>query len=71
MTPFPLLVLGFSDYNIVKPYTNSTKHPHAKILKSEITRDDEAPQMVEFSSCGPNPINIRTCGRVDQHGPFV
>ncbi|MED6173272.1 hypothetical protein PIB30_057795 [Stylosanthes scabra] len=55
--PFlPLLTLSEKDYEFVKSYKNSTKDPRAEILKSETTRDDDAPKVAAFSSRGPNPI---------------
>ncbi|MED6157212.1 hypothetical protein PIB30_021205 [Stylosanthes scabra] len=52
----PLLTLSEKDYVFVKSYRNSTKDPRAQILKSEITRNDNAPKVAAFSSRGPNPI---------------
>ncbi|CAJ2665122.1 unnamed protein product [Trifolium pratense] len=53
----PSLNLKTKDFVQVQSYTNSTKHPVAQILKSEIFHDtNAAPQVPIFSSRGPNPF---------------
>ncbi|XP_057733916.1 subtilisin-like protease SBT4.3 [Arachis stenosperma] len=54
-TLMPSVTLLQKDYAIVKSYKNSTKHPSAKILKSESAQDHNAPKVVAFSGRGPNP----------------
>ncbi|KAL1813701.1 hypothetical protein ACET3Z_023766 [Daucus carota] len=50
----PVSRLSIEDFSLVEAYLNSTKKPHAKILKSEVIGDWEAPVVAPFSSRGPN-----------------
>ncbi|XP_061998862.1 subtilisin-like protease SBT4.3 [Rosa rugosa] len=50
----PAVALRDEEYIVVKSYMNSTKHPRANILRSEIIKDDFAPMVASFSSRGPN-----------------
>ncbi|MCH84379.1 subtilisin-like serine protease, partial [Trifolium medium] len=52
----PSLNLETNDFVQVKSYTNSTKHPMAEILKSEIFHDTNSPKVIHFSSRGPNHL---------------
>jgi subtilisin family serine protease len=52
----PSLNLETNDFVQVKFYTNFTKYPVAKILKSEIFHDTNSPKVVYFSSRGPNNL---------------
>ncbi|KAM7464548.1 hypothetical protein LguiA_032669 [Lonicera macranthoides] len=52
----PASVLPVQDIAVIQAYINSTKMPRANILKSESTRDFEAPVVAPFSSRGPNKI---------------
>ncbi|XP_058754025.1 subtilisin-like protease SBT4.3 [Vicia villosa] len=56
VSQIPSVNLDSKDYGIVQSYTNSTKSPIAKILKSEIFHDSTAPRIASFSSCGPNSV---------------
>uniref|UniRef100_A0A2N9HU45 Subtilisin-like protease fibronectin type-III domain-containing protein n=1 Tax=Fagus sylvatica TaxID=28930 RepID=A0A2N9HU45_FAGSY len=50
----PTLILSVDNHAIVTSYINSTKDPHATILKSEAIKDGDAPEIALFSSRGPN-----------------
>uniref|UniRef100_A0A162B3L1 Uncharacterized protein n=1 Tax=Daucus carota subsp. sativus TaxID=79200 RepID=A0A162B3L1_DAUCS len=50
----PVSRLSIEDFSVVDAYLNSTKNPHANILRSEVLRDLEAPVIAPFSSRGPN-----------------
>ncbi|XP_019435138.1 PREDICTED: subtilisin-like protease SBT4.8 [Lupinus angustifolius] len=56
VTPLPSLLLQPIEYEQLKSYTYSNKIPKAEILKSETTRDINAPKVADFSSRGPNKI---------------
>uniref|UniRef100_A0A2N9IT11 Inhibitor I9 domain-containing protein n=1 Tax=Fagus sylvatica TaxID=28930 RepID=A0A2N9IT11_FAGSY len=50
----PTSILSVDNHAIVTSYINSTKDPHATILKSEAIKDGDAPEIALFSSRGPN-----------------
>ncbi|XP_061998353.1 subtilisin-like protease SBT4.4 [Rosa rugosa] len=68
--PMPAVGLRSEDYNVAISYTNSTKDPQASISKSENIKDPAAPEVVSFSSRGPNQI-LPEIIKPDVTGPGV
>ncbi|XP_065878994.1 subtilisin-like protease SBT4.4 [Euphorbia lathyris] len=54
--PLPALVLTDKRFRALGTYLNSSRHPVAKLLKSEEIKDTSAPIVASFSSRGPNLI---------------
>ncbi|XP_065877824.1 subtilisin-like protease SBT4.4 [Euphorbia lathyris] len=54
--PLPAVVLNAESFGSLQSYMKSSKHPVAKILKSEEIKDSTAPLVASFSSRGPNRI---------------
>ncbi|CAL0328104.1 unnamed protein product [Lupinus luteus] len=70
VTPLPSLFLPPIEYEQLKSYTNSTKIPKAEILRSETIKDINAPEVVDFSSRGPNKL-VPEIMKPDITGPGV
>lgn len=56
--PLPVSCLSSDAGSEVSSYLNSTKKPTATIFKSDQVKDKLAPNVVAFSSRGPNPISM-------------
>ncbi|XP_042487747.1 subtilisin-like protease SBT4.3 [Macadamia integrifolia] len=55
--PLPSTSVSIADGEKLKHYLNTTRIPVARIYKSQDIHDPKAPQVVSFSSRGPNPLS--------------